>query len=153
MNEVCSNIKKYRECRRYTHEYMAKQMGITQPAYTRMENGQTRITLPRLSEIAEILGIEPAALFNTSKLVIQTQTNQEGAYGNGYIENLHIENRETTATHNQTLMKEIECLKAEVKNLHIENKETVDMVKQMFMKEIINLKAEISSLKMNIPPQ
>ncbi len=32
--------------------------------------------------------------FGESTLIILNQTNNDGAYGNGYVQNLHVENKE-----------------------------------------------------------
>jgi hypothetical protein len=42
-----------------------------------------------LQKIADILETDISAFLDHSKLTIQNQTNHEGAYGNGYIENLN----------------------------------------------------------------
>ena len=56
-------------------------------------NIATLISAERLSKIAELLETDISELFDSSKVTIQNQ-NSECTYGNGYVENLHIENRE-----------------------------------------------------------
>ena len=50
-------IKKFREFRNYTQEYMAENLNITQRAYSSIENGKTQLTVDRLFEIAKILNV------------------------------------------------------------------------------------------------
>jgi transcriptional regulator with XRE-family HTH domain len=55
---VVSNIRKIREFRSYTQEYMAVKLGISQNAYSKIELGYSSITLNRLIVISEILSVD-----------------------------------------------------------------------------------------------
>ncbi|HVW98002.1 MAG TPA: helix-turn-helix transcriptional regulator [Mucilaginibacter sp.] len=59
---IVSNIRKIREYRNYTQDYLAAKLKISQNAYSKIELGYSNITLNRLVEIAEILEIELADL-------------------------------------------------------------------------------------------
>ncbi|MEO6633847.1 MAG: helix-turn-helix transcriptional regulator [Mucilaginibacter sp.] len=59
---IVSNIRKVREFRNYTQDYLAAKLKISQNAYSKIELGYSNITLNRLVEIAEILEIELADL-------------------------------------------------------------------------------------------
>jgi transcriptional regulator with XRE-family HTH domain len=52
---VASTIRKRREFRNYTQEYLALKLSISQNAYSKIELGYTKITLERLFQIADIL--------------------------------------------------------------------------------------------------
>ncbi len=52
---VAINIRKLREQRNYTQEYMAANLKISQNAYSKIELGYTKITVDRLFELADIL--------------------------------------------------------------------------------------------------
>lgn len=41
----------------YTQEYMAEMLNISQNSYSKLERGHTMLTVKRLYEVAEILGI------------------------------------------------------------------------------------------------
>ncbi|AEK23739.1 Uncharacterized HTH-type transcriptional regulator y4wC [Capnocytophaga canimorsus Cc5] len=96
MNKIGFNIRKIREQKGYSQEYLANQLNISQASYARLENQDTKITVDRLFQIAEILKTEVTDFFNASKLNIQNQNNHAGSYGNGYVQHLTIENKETT---------------------------------------------------------
>ncbi|GGM90501.1 hypothetical protein GCM10010967_24420 [Dyadobacter beijingensis] len=64
VRSVALNIRKIREYRDYTQEYLAMKLGISQNAYSKIELGYTRITLERLIQIAQILGVDSADLFH-----------------------------------------------------------------------------------------
>ena len=57
-------VRKIREIRNYSQEYMAIQLGISQKSYSRLENGQTRLYIYRLQEIAKILNIDIIQMFS-----------------------------------------------------------------------------------------
>jgi transcriptional regulator with XRE-family HTH domain len=52
---IVSNIRKLREFRNYTQDYLAAKLQISQNAYSKIELGYSNITLTRLINIAEIL--------------------------------------------------------------------------------------------------
>lgn len=55
---VAVNIRKIREHRNYTQEYLAMKLDISQNAYSKIELGYTKITLERLYQIAQILEVD-----------------------------------------------------------------------------------------------
>ena len=52
-------IKQLRELKNYTQEHMASQLGLSTRAYSKIESGETQLTINRLNDIAHILGIKP----------------------------------------------------------------------------------------------
>ncbi|MCB0482694.1 MAG: helix-turn-helix transcriptional regulator [Flavobacteriales bacterium] len=50
-------IRKIRELRGYSQDYMAVQLGISCKRYSRIECGETKITLERLEQICGIFNI------------------------------------------------------------------------------------------------
>ena len=117
MNNIGFNIKRIRDQKGYSQEFMASQLNISQASYARMESQEIKISIDRLQKIADILDLDISAFWDSTKLSIQNQTNNEGAYGNGYVENLYIENKETLKKLIQTLENEKEHLKTEIEFL------------------------------------
>jgi len=66
IRSVALNIRKIREYRNYTQEYLAMKLGISQNAYSKIELGYTRITLERLIQISEILNVESVDLLSAN---------------------------------------------------------------------------------------
>lgn len=64
---VASNIRKVREYRNYTQDYLAAKLGISQNAYSKIELAYSKITLDRLLHIARILEIEVTDLLYFDK--------------------------------------------------------------------------------------
>lgn len=50
-------IKQYRELRNYSQEYVAKKMGISQNAYSKIENNITQVTVNHLKSISATLDV------------------------------------------------------------------------------------------------
>jgi transcriptional regulator with XRE-family HTH domain len=63
--KVASNIRKIREYRNYTQEYLAARLNISQNAYSKIELGYTKITVGRLFNIADVLDADPADIIAT----------------------------------------------------------------------------------------
>lgn len=57
MKAVAGNIRKVREYRNYTQDYLAAKLEISQNAYSKIELGYSKITLDRLFHIALILEV------------------------------------------------------------------------------------------------
>ena len=52
---IVANIRKIREYRNYTQDYLAVKLKISQNAYSKIELGYSSITLHRLIQIADLL--------------------------------------------------------------------------------------------------
>ncbi|WP_419869878.1 helix-turn-helix domain-containing protein [Chryseobacterium sp. CT-SW4] len=66
MKECGQIIRKIRRTKDFTQEYMAFEMGISQKAYSDIENSKSRMNLENLSKIAHILEIEPSEICSIS---------------------------------------------------------------------------------------
>lgn len=62
---VVNNIRKVREHRNYTQDYIASKLHISQNAYSKVELGLTSITINRIIELAIILEVEVKLLLKT----------------------------------------------------------------------------------------
>jgi DNA-binding XRE family transcriptional regulator len=61
---VAANIRKVRETKNFTQDYLAAKLGISQNAYSKIELGYSKITINRLIEIAVILEVEVRTLLD-----------------------------------------------------------------------------------------
>ena len=57
-------IKKYREMRNYSQKYVATQMGMSQNAYSKIENNITGLTVQHVKELSKILEVPITDLLN-----------------------------------------------------------------------------------------
>jgi transcriptional regulator with XRE-family HTH domain len=67
IKQVAANIRKIREHRNYTQEYLAAKLHISQNAYSKIELGYTKITVERLLQIAEILETDPVEILTNAE--------------------------------------------------------------------------------------
>lgn len=55
-NLISKNIRKYREIKGFSQDYMAHQLDINQASYAKIENNSTKLTVDRLFAISKLLG-------------------------------------------------------------------------------------------------
>ncbi|MCC8410706.1 helix-turn-helix transcriptional regulator [Mucilaginibacter sp. UR6-1] len=67
IKSVAASIRKQREEKNYTQEYLAAKLKISQNAYSKIELGYTKITLERLFQIADILETNITTLIGVGK--------------------------------------------------------------------------------------
>lgn len=65
-HQIVSNVRKVREFRNYTQDYLAAKLGISQNAYSKIELGYSSVTLSRLVNIAEILEVDLVDLISVN---------------------------------------------------------------------------------------
>ncbi|WP_349677723.1 MULTISPECIES: helix-turn-helix transcriptional regulator [unclassified Flavobacterium] len=75
-------IKKLRELKDLTQEYMAQELGLNQSAYSKIESGASDVSFSKLEKIATVLGLklEDILSFN-EQLVFNVMNNQNGQNG------------------------------------------------------------------------
>lgn len=78
-------IKQLRELKNFTQEYMAGHLGISTRAYSKIETGETQLTLNRLNEISAVLGISPIEVLGFDEKQIFNNCKQEGNIGINHI--------------------------------------------------------------------
>lgn len=62
---IAVSIRKKRESKNYTQEYLAYKLNISQNAYSKIELGYTKITVERLFQIAGVLEVSAVDLLET----------------------------------------------------------------------------------------
>lgn len=55
MPDLGARIKRLREEKNYSQMYLAGKLGVTQKAYSKIENNQTKLSVDNLLRIAEVL--------------------------------------------------------------------------------------------------
>jgi transcriptional regulator with XRE-family HTH domain len=79
-------IKQVRELKNFTQEYVASQLGLTTRAYSKIESGETQLTINRLNEISKILEVDPVEVLGfDDKQVFNNYGKQEGNIGINHI--------------------------------------------------------------------
>jgi transcriptional regulator with XRE-family HTH domain len=64
LQKVSNNIRLLREMMNLTREQMASDINMSLSGYGKMERGEVDITVSRLYEIADVLGVSPEVILN-----------------------------------------------------------------------------------------
>ena len=64
---ITDNIRKIRESKNYSQEYMAGRLNISQNTYSKLELGYTALTVERIIHISHILEVNLMDLLNANK--------------------------------------------------------------------------------------
>ncbi len=79
-----TQIRKAREAKRMPEQELADELGVSQNAVNKIENGRVHLTVERLEQIAEILGVKASDLVpSLTKVDTINQTNQHNSTVNG----------------------------------------------------------------------
>ena len=84
---IGKNIRKFRELKGYSQEYMANEMELTQASYAKLESNSTKISVERLFTIAKLLETDVADILELNKQTIFNQNNTGTANAFGNVEN------------------------------------------------------------------
>ena len=80
--EIGTKIKKIRELRNYTQEYMAEKLNMTQAGYSKIERDEVDVNYDKIEKISEILGITPSALISfDEKYVFHNYSQTTNSFG------------------------------------------------------------------------
>ena len=103
-------IKQIRELKNVTQEYIATQLGLSIRAYSKIETGETQLTINRLNEISNALGVDPIEVLGFDDRQVFNNCKQDGYIGINHInmpEKLIQQYEETI----QSLKEQIQLLK------------------------------------------
>jgi len=91
--ETALRIKKIREHRNYTQQFMADSLELSQNAYCKIENGTTKLTIDRLEGIAKVLDVPVESILSCGSHTFNITDNHNNKIV-GHIENLYEANKE-----------------------------------------------------------
>ena len=117
MKDYIQNIKKIRESKGISQEYMAMELGISQSTYTKVERGEVNLYVDRLLKIAKVLDVglskifdeNAAKIFNVNSNDSSSNTNQVQV-----VENLYNDNKDVLNKLQNVLEEENKHLKEEI---------------------------------------
>ena len=105
-----TKIKQIRELKNFTQDYVAQKLGLSTRAYSKIETGETQLTINRLNEISAILVVQPLEVLGIDDKKIFNINNSTG--NNGYNNILYpdklIQQYEETI---QALKEQVQLLK------------------------------------------
>lgn len=108
MNSLGTTIRKIREEKRFSQDYVAKKIGISQNSYCKIESGETNITIERLFRIAEILETSVHDILNKNEYQKVKIKNNQAVIG--HVNNLTLSNIEKEIFENRISAIEHEIL-------------------------------------------
>jgi transcriptional regulator with XRE-family HTH domain len=122
--EISSNIRKVRESKSYSQEFMAVKLGVSQNVYSRMEQGLAKIEIERLLPISEILEASISDLIGAKDRQTVNITNNQTVNGNvsnntpiNEVKSLHEKQIELYVTIIEEKDKRIKSLEKEITSL------------------------------------
>lgn len=124
MDTIGVRIKKLRESRNWTQEFMASQLKISQNSYSRIESENVKLSTERLKEIAKILEVPAEYLLNTEAPIYNFHNENATIKYAGHIENIYEDQKEF-------LQKSIQILEEQLKHYQQENKRLMSLVEKM----------------------
>jgi len=75
--EIGEKIKKIRELRNYTQEYLAQKLQMSQAGYGKIERNESELSYPRLLKIANVLSVSIENIINfNEKMIFSVMHNQ-----------------------------------------------------------------------------
>jgi transcriptional regulator with XRE-family HTH domain len=80
-----NKIKQLRELKNYTQEFMAQKLGLSTRAYSKIETGETQLTINRLNEISSILAVSPMGILDFDDKQVFNNCKQDGYIGINHI--------------------------------------------------------------------
>lgn len=89
MKIIVEKIKDVRKKKGYSHEFMANELQMSQPAYSKIENNETKLSVDRLFQIATILETPVETLLDTTPSNTYNQNITDHSVGHQEVENLY----------------------------------------------------------------
>jgi transcriptional regulator with XRE-family HTH domain len=123
MKDIGQRIRKIRENKEYTQEYVANKLDISQNTYSKIESGNIKLTIDRIGELSKILDIPIEDLLSDESKIFNLNNNHIEKF---YIENLQEENKGL-----------VQSLKDQVKYLQEENQRLLKMI-ELTINEKVN---------------
>jgi transcriptional regulator with XRE-family HTH domain len=74
-SKVYLNIRKIRELKNLTREYVAEELKMSMSGYGKIERGEVDLTVSKLIEIAKVLGVSTEFIFKFDVSVFFSETN------------------------------------------------------------------------------
>jgi transcriptional regulator with XRE-family HTH domain len=126
--DIGLNIKKIRELKNFTQEYMAEQLKMSQRGYSKIENGEVDISFTRIKDIAKVLGLKATEIVGfDEKFVLFSITHNQTGVENGIYINNELSNKER------------ELYEKQIALLEAQNQELSAMIQ--FLKDLSNKNA------------
>lgn len=109
---IGDNIRKFRELKNITREQMASDLEMSLSGYSKIERNETDLTITRIQQIAQILGLDIAQILNFDESQIFNITNNNVVQSVGAkASSMHFYSDEYKDKYIKMLESEVERLK------------------------------------------
>lgn len=127
-----------REVNGYTQEYVASELGINQNTYSKLESGQTKLTVERVKRLAELYSIDPDYFFSEEAPIINYNTgNKSRAIINTQNYHDNLETKPLQRLYEKLLNEkdqQLELLKSELSEIREERKQLKELIERLLKK-------------------
>ena len=103
--QLGEKIRKLRELKGYSQEYMAGQLDISQRAYSKLEREETQLDWNRMVSIATVLEVQPQDLITFDDNLVFNNSPQSGKF---YESNVHYNFPEELKTQYESRISQLE---------------------------------------------
>lgn len=111
---ISKNIKRFREARGMSQEEMALALEMSTSGYSKVERGSVDVSVSRVEQIAQLLSVKPAVLFDFEQSQVFNIHQNKYVQGTGAkAENMQFSSNEYVQRYIEHLEKEIIELKEE----------------------------------------
>lgn len=115
MDSIGYNIRKLRELKNLTQEFLAKELGMTQSSYSKIETGESDLAVSKLYKISEIIGVDVSQILEFDASHVFNISNNKLVQGlSARVENMYFTRDEYREKYVQMLEAEIERLKKQL---------------------------------------
>lgn len=119
MKKIGQNIRKLRELRNFTQQYMAEKLEMTQGNYARIENEEIHLSEERLQKISGLLGYSTEFIiqFDVEKIYDIVTERRENATKEVYQFQISPELKQLYESRIKSLESYVDELKSEIRHL------------------------------------
>ena len=114
MKQASENIKKFRELRNLSREQVASELDMSLSGYSKIERGETELSLGKLNKIALVLGVDPAQILSFDASQVFNISNNENVNAGMKTQNVYNCEGEVLNKYTKLLEEEIVRLKEQV---------------------------------------
>lgn len=115
--KIGENIRKIRELRGYSQDYMASRLSISQRSYSNIESDKSKLDKDTLNEISNVLEIDPVTLLTFDEKIIFTNSPQSGYFNNSTVNDISHEQLKLLESTIDMLKQQMEFLHKEIEFL------------------------------------
>jgi transcriptional regulator with XRE-family HTH domain len=80
MVNIGYKIRKVRELKGFTQDFLAQELNISQKAYSKIERGETKVDNKRISDISKVLEVDPMDLLTFDESFVFNNCIQSGKF-------------------------------------------------------------------------